>query len=286
MWNLYANQERWLSEMATVVFFHAHPDDEALSTGGTMALMAEAGHRVILVVATRGEEGEPVEGILKDGEKLEDRRSLETEQSGKILGVSRVEFLGYRDSGMIDSSTTAHPECFWQADESAAVSRLTNILKDEKVDLIVVYDPNGGYGHPDHIQVHRVGTKWAEENGVRLRWVTLNRDAIRRVVEEAIKANIEAGQELDSDLAKREERSSDESFGMAESDITHAIDVVSVLDQKRQAVATHASQIASDSFFVTLGNEEYSRAFGKEWYVDPNFPRGAEELLRTDLLLN
>ena len=72
MWNLYANQERWLNKMASVVFFHAHPDDEALSTGGTMALMAKAGHRVILVVATRGEEGEPVEGILKDGEKLED----------------------------------------------------------------------------------------------------------------------------------------------------------------------------------------------------------------------
>ena len=272
--------------MATVVFFHAHPDDEALSTGGTMALMAKAGHRVILVVATRGEEGEPVEGILKDGEKLEDRRSLETERSGKILGVSRVEFLGYRDSGMIDSSTTAHPECFWQAEEEAAVNRLSNILNDEEVDLIVIYDPNGGYGHPDHIQVHRVGTKWAKENGVRLRWVTLNRDAIRRVVEEAIKANIDAGQELDSDLAKREERSSDESFGMAESDITHAVDVISVLDQKRHAVAAHASQIASDSFFVTLGNEEYARAFGKEWFVDPDSPRTAEESLRSDLLLN
>ena len=272
--------------MATIVFFHAHPDDEALSTGGTMALMAESGHRVILVVATRGEEGEPVKGVLEAGEKLEDRRSLEVERSAEILGVARIEFLNYRDSGMAESDTTNHPNCFWQAAKEEAVNRLSNILSNEEVDLIVIYDPNGGYGHPDHIQVHRVGTQWAHENNVRLRWVTLNRDAIRKVVEQAVNETTEAGKELDEDLAKREERSSEDSFGMAEKDITHAIDVTSVLDRKRAAVAVHASQIASDSFFVTLGNDQYEKAFGREWFVDPDASRVVGESLRSDLLLN
>lgn len=272
--------------MATVVFFHAHPDDEALATGGTMALMAEAGHRVILVVATRGEEGEPVEGVLETGEKLEDRRSSEVEKSAEILGAARIEFLGYRDSGMVESDTTSHPNCFWQASKEEAVNRLSKLLGSEEVDLIVVYDPNGGYGHPDHIQVHQVGTQWAQENNVRLRWVTLNRDAIRKVVEQAINEAIGAGEELDEDLTKREERSSEESFGMAEKDITHAIDVTTVLDRKRAAVAVHASQIAPDSFFVTLGEDQYEKAFGREWFVDPDVPRTIEEPLRSDLLLD
>ena len=96
--------------MSTIVFFHAHPDDEALSTAGTMTLLSESGDRVILVVATRGEEGEPVPGVLKEGELLEERRTEELIKSANLLGVARVEFLNYRDSGMIDSPTTSNPE--------------------------------------------------------------------------------------------------------------------------------------------------------------------------------
>ena len=86
--------------MATAVFFHAHPDDEALATGGTMALLADQGHRVVLVVATNGEEGEPVDGVLAEGEALGDRRATEVAEAAAILGAVRVEYLGYRDSGM------------------------------------------------------------------------------------------------------------------------------------------------------------------------------------------
>ena len=161
--------------MSTIVFFHAHPDDEALSTAGTMTLLSESGDRVILVVATRGEEGEPVPGILKAGEPLEERRTEELIKSASILGVSRVEFLNYRDSGMIDSPTTSNPDCFWQANIEEATLRLSNLLCEESVDLLVIYDPNGGYGHPDHIQVHRVGTHWADQTGIEnIRWTTLN----------------------------------------------------------------------------------------------------------------
>ena len=165
--------------MSTIVFFHAHPDDEALSTAGTMALLSESGDRVILVVATRGEEGEPVPGILKDGEPLEERRTLELIKSANILGVARVEFLNYRDSGMIDTPSNSNPDCFWQANVEEASLRLADILREETVDLLVIYDPNGGYGHPDHIQVHRVGTHWADQIGIEnIRWTTLNTDSI------------------------------------------------------------------------------------------------------------
>jgi len=136
--------------MATAVFFHAHPDDESLSTAGTMALLAEAGHRVVLVVATRGEEGEVVPGVLADGEALGDRRTTELHTAADLLGTARVEFLGYRDSGMADSPTNNNPDCFWQADVDRAADRLGAILSNEQPDLLVVYDRNGGYGHPDH----------------------------------------------------------------------------------------------------------------------------------------
>ncbi|MED5394154.1 MAG: PIG-L family deacetylase, partial [Actinomycetota bacterium] len=178
--------------MATVVFLHAHPDDEALASGGTMARLAEEGHRVVLVVATRGEEGEPVPGVLGPGETLGDRRTTEVRASAEVLGVDHVAFLGYRDSGMVDDPANDHPDCFWQADVDEAAGRLDAVLDSEVVDVLVVYDSHGGYGHPDHIQVHRVGTRWldrrveAGDRLVRLRWVTMNRDVLQASMDAAL----------------------------------------------------------------------------------------------------
>ncbi len=271
--------------MATVVFFHAHPDDEALATAGTMARMADEGHRVVLVVATRGEEGEPVSGVLADGEALGDRRSTEVEAAAGILGTARVAFLGYRDSGMVDDPANAHPDCFWQADVDEAAARLADLLVDEDPDLIVIYDPNGGYGHPDHIQVHRVGGRWAEGSDVRVRWVTLNRDVIRDTIEAAMAESAASGEAVDETLAERRERAEQESFGTPSVEITHRVEVAGVLDRKRAAIVAHASQIAPDSFFVTMPDEHYRMGFGAEWFVDPNRPRGDGEPFRDDLLL-
>ena len=194
--------------MSTIVFFHAHPDDEALSTAGTMALLSESGDRVILVVATRGEEGEPVPGVLKDGEPLEERRTRELIKSANILGVTRVEFLNYRDSGMIDTPSNSNPDCFWQANVEEASLRLADILREENVDLLVIYDPNGGYGHPDHIQVHRVGTHWADQIGIEnIRWTTLNRDSIKKTIELAIETAPDEGLAgIGDDLEERRQR--------------------------------------------------------------------------------
>ncbi len=271
--------------MATAVFLHAHPDDEALATGGTMARLADEGHRVVLVVATNGEEGEPVEGVLDEGEALGDRRATEVADAAAILGVTRVEYLDYRDSGMAGVATNDHPDCFWQADVDEAAARLGSLLADEQVDLAVVYDPNGGYGHPDHIQVHRVGTRWAEQAAIgRVRWVTLNRDSIRRSIEEALATGDLDGMAA-ATLEERRERAGQEAFGTPADDITHAVDVSRVVERKLAAIAAHASQIAPDSFFLSMPVERFASAFGTEWFVDPDAPRNGEPF-RTGLLLD
>jgi len=140
--------------MSTLVTFHAHPDDEAIATGGTMAKAARAGHRVVLVVATRGERGEVAEGHLQPGEELWQRRVEETQAAAAVLGVSRVEFLGYVDSGMAGMPTNDDPASFWQADVEEAARRLADILEEEGADVVTAYDENGVYGHPDHVQVY------------------------------------------------------------------------------------------------------------------------------------
>ena len=273
--------------MATVVFLHAHPDDEALATGGTMARMADEGHRVVLVVATRGEEGEPVPGVLADGEDLADRRTAEVHAAAGILGVHRVDFLGYRDSGMADDPANHHPDCFWRADVVLAAERLKDLLMDEEPDLLVVYDPFGGYGHPDHIQVHRVGRRWASDvGGVRVRWVTMNRDAIRVSIDQAADDLAAGGVEwADAEMLEvRRQRTQTASFGMPDDEITHAVDVSTVIGRKREAIRAHASQVATDSFFLAMPDEAFAATFGTEWFVDPGRPRFAQAQ-RTDLLL-
>src|SRR4051794_27564981 len=137
------------SAMATLVCFHAHPDDECIATGGVMAKAAKHGHRVVLVVATKGENGEVPEGFLDPGEALWQRRVKETEASAAILGAERVEFLGYVDSGMIDTPENHKPGSFWTADVEEAATRLATILREEQADVITIYDSHGGYGHPD-----------------------------------------------------------------------------------------------------------------------------------------
>ena len=136
----------------TVVSFHAHPDDEALLTAGTLARAAADGHRVVLVVATAGEAGLASPAALAD---LAERRTRELTASAKALGVARVEVLGYPDSGWDEPKGTG-PTFSDLAPEGPA-DRLANILRGEQADVLTTYDAAGGYGHPDHVQVHRVG---------------------------------------------------------------------------------------------------------------------------------
>src|SRR3954449_5431236 len=172
--------------MATLVSFHAHPDDDCIATGGVMAKAAAEGHRVVLVVATKGENGEVAADFLADGEALWQRRVEETLAAAKVLGVARTEFLGYVDLGMMGTPENDAPDSFWQADVDEAAERLAAILREEHADVITVYDDYGNYGHPDHIQVHRVGVRAAELAGTPdVYEMTMNRTEMMRMLEAA-----------------------------------------------------------------------------------------------------
>lgn len=250
--------------MATIVSFHAHPDDESIATGGTLARAAADGHRVVLVFGTRGECGEVADGFLGEGEQLGDRREQEVAASADALGVDRVEFLGYRDSGMIDEPTNDEPDCFWQADLDEAADKLAAILRDEAADVLTVYDSHGGYGHPDHIQVHRVGHRAAELAGVaHVYESTMNRDHLRRVMEAA------ASEYPDFDAPDFDDETE---FGSPESVITTTVDVTGWMGAKRASMAAHASQIPADSFFLTLPDDAFAMVFGNEWFIRTSPP--------------
>jgi len=254
--------------MATIVTFHAHPDDECIACGGVMRKAYEEGHRVVLVVATRGEVGEVPDGFLDDGEQLWERRVKETQAAADILGVARVEFLGYTDSGMMGEPTNDVPGTFWTADVEEAAAKLAAILREENAEVLTVYDDHGAYGHPDHIQVHRVGVRAAELAGTpRVYQSTINRDHVRRGREQAARqAGVEAEMpELGED------------FGMAEADLTTAVDVMKYASYKRQAMRAHASQISEESFFLALPDEQFAQAFGVEYFARVGAPPGITE---------
>ncbi len=257
--------------MATLVSFHAHPDDEAIACGGTLAMAASAGHRVVLVTATAGECGEVPDGFLAPGETLGERRQKELAEAAAILGAARVEILGYRDSGMIGTKNNQDPSCFWQTPVDEAAVRLARILAEERPDAFTVYDEYGNYGHPDHIQVHRVGMRAAALAGVPVVQATINRDHVRRGIEAQRLAGRDVTELPDLDAGP---------FGMPEEVITHRADVRSVIARKRAAMQAHASQIPETSVFLAMPDEAFTDAFGTEWFIaDGEVPEAFAGLL-------
>lgn len=254
---------------ATLVSFHAHPDDECIQTGGTLAKAAAEGLRVVTVFATRGEHGEVGDGVLGPGESLTDRRTAETKAAAEILGTDRVEFLGYLDSGMEGTPENDADGSFWSADLDEAAARLAAILRDEHATVLTVYDERGGYGHPDHIQVHRVGVRAAALAGTpRVYEATVNRDAARRAIAERWDAARASGLDLPVDLEDPESFD----IGMPESRITTEIDVRDYVERKRAALAAHASQVDETSWFLAMPEDAFEQFFGREWYIRRDAP--------------
>lgn len=264
--------------MATLACFHAHPDDESIATGGVMAKAKQDGHRVVLVVATRGDRGEIQPDVLDEGEELWERRVKETAAAAEVLGVDRVEFLGYEDSGMMGEPTNDLPGTFWTADVDEAADRLAAILREERVDVLTVYDEHGNYGHPDHIQVNRVGHLAGERAGVRrILEATMDRDFIREGMAEAAELG-----DLPEDF-EPPEHTEESPFGSPAEVITHEVDVSAFADQKRRALSVHASQVPPDSFFLAMDDDAFQRAFGQEWFIDQSAPRAPDAPRTTDL---
>ena len=245
--------------MATVVFFHAHPDDEAIATGGTMAALADQGHHVVLVTATRGELGEIPDGLLGPGESLVERRGHELDEACRILGVSDHVYLDYLDSGMAGEESNHRPGAFAAADVDEAALALAAILRRESADVLVTYDEHGGYGHPDHIQVHRVGVAAADLASTPiLYFATMNRDQVAGLVDQLGETDWEPP-EGSFDGA--------EDMGEPASRITTAVDVVPWIERKRRSMRAHASQISEDSFFLSMPDDVYSLVWGREWFI-------------------
>ena len=222
----------------TVVSFHAHPDDEALLTSGTLARAAAEGHRVVLVVATAGEAG-----LARDdwrGEGLGERRTRELVESARALGVARVEVMGYADSGWTGPGAEPGPapaagsEPFSRLDVDRVAAELAGLLREEAADVLTIYDEHGGYGHPDHVQVHRVGVRAAELAGTPVVLeATVDRDLVARVVRVLRRLGA---------LLPLPELPDVSGAYTARAELTHRVDVRRHLPAKCASLRAHASQ--------------------------------------------
>lgn len=247
----------------TIVFVHAHPDDEAIFTGGTMARLVAAGHRVVLVIATGGELGAATD-LARAPADLGAQRRAETASAARLLGAEQVEWLGYRDSGMAGDPANTAPGSFWSAAPDEARERLARVLVDVSASAVVVYDETGIYGHPDHVQVHRVGRDAAAHAGVDTVYdATVDREYLHFVETHLVEEAILAG---DLGLVRSH-------IGVPSVMVDHVVDVRSVLSVKRAAMAAHASQIPETTSALRLPEDHFAGVYGWEWYVRTG-PRG------------
>jgi LmbE family N-acetylglucosaminyl deacetylase len=260
-----------MESLGAVVFFHAHPDDEAIFTGGTMALLAAAGWRVVLVIATAGEQGLATP-LIGPEVPLAVRRMGETAQAAETLGAQRVEFLGYHDSGLEAPLGTRPVGAFADAPLAEAVARLAGILAEEQATALVSYDARGIYGHVDHIQVHRVGLAAAAEAGVPTVYEsTVDREYLHfvethLVVEATLAAQPERSAGNRSQVEPPRLGLAAAPLGLSTIEVDCTVDVRPVLNTKRRAMAAHASQIPETSSAMRLPDADFAAVYGYEWY--------------------
>jgi LmbE family N-acetylglucosaminyl deacetylase len=269
----------------TLVSFHAHPDDEVLLTGGTLARAAGEGHRVVLVTATDGGAGlsAPTSEAAGPVRTLGARRVGELRASAAALGCARVELLGYADSGSVAHTGSDGPVvpdgAFCAADVEDAAQRLAAILIQERADALTIYDPVGGYGHPDHVQVHRVGLRAAALAGTLVvleatadrRWLARAGAVLGRL--SAVRALGRAGATGQSVLA---------TAYTAPGDLTHRVDVRAYAAAKRAAMQAHASQAGGGdgartlALLLRLPRPVFARVLGREWFVEHGRPAASD----------
>jgi N-acetyl-1-D-myo-inositol-2-amino-2-deoxy-alpha-D-glucopyranoside deacetylase len=254
-----------------LLLVHAHPDDETINNGATMAMYAALGAQVTLITCTRGEEGEVLveehsHKAATHDDLLGEHRVIELQEAMKALGVVDHRFLGaphtqYRDSGMMGTEPNERPDNFWKADFDVATEHLVSVIEEVKPHVLITYDEFGGYGHPDHIQAHRIAMAAADKsnwNIEKIYWNVMPRSVIQQ--------GIDAMKELGSDFMGVE-KAEELPFAKDDSFVTAHIDGNGYVDQKMAAMRAHATQIAVDGPFFALSNNLGLQVWGNEYYT-------------------
>lgn len=250
-----------------ILLVHAHPDDETINNGATMALYAARGAKVTLVTCTRGEEGEVlVPGLSHlasdQRDALGEHREVELENAMRALGVEDHRFLGnYRDSGMMGSEANNRSDVFWLADLDSAAELLVRILEEVKPHILITYDEIGGYGHPDHIKAHQVAMRASELSQWQIQKIYWN-----TMPKSVIAAGIAAMKEIGSDFFGTD-NVDDIAFAKDDSFVTTLIDGNEYVDAKIAAMKAHETQIALDGPFFALSNNLGLQIWGDEYYT-------------------
>lgn len=261
-----------MTDRLVLLAVHAHPDDESLGTGGTLAKYASEGVETVLVCATKGEEGDIQNPDLDPSDippEITELRMKELDAACKVLGIHKVHFLGYRDSGMAGSSSNANPQALMNADLGEATGRLVAIIREVRPQVVITYNERGIYGHPDHIAVNRITVAAMDAAGDPGRYPTIpyppwspNRlyyMAIPRSRLLKMKEILEGREEsFDWDIDFR---------STPDEEITNRIDVTAHLQTKLRAIRCHASQIGPGSFFSRVDESFRREALGVECYV-------------------
>lgn len=255
-----------------MLLVHAHPDDETINNGATMAMYRDLGANVTLVTCTRGEEGEVlVPGLTHLASSATDQlgthRISELADAMKELGIEDFRFLGadairFRDSGMMGTEPNNRPDVFWQADLDEAARLLVDVIQEVRPHVLITYDEIGGYGHPDHIQAHRVAmraTELADKWKVpKIYWNAIPKSVIAQGIEEMKKLGSSFfGAESAGDLP----------FAKDDAAVTAMIDGSAYVDRKMAAMKAHETQIALDGPFFALSNNLGNQVWGQEYYT-------------------
>jgi len=245
---------------------HAHPDDEASSTGGILARYAAEGVRTVVVTCTNGELGDG-HGASKPGDSGHDEtevvvtRRKELEKSCEVLGVTALELLGYRDSGMMGWPQNETEGCFWNTPVAEAAGRLSQLMESYRPQVVVTYDENGFYGHPDHIQAHRITVAALEATSVpdKLYYPAIPKSGLAEFAEMLKRAGVETPAEIEAE-------SEGWDFGVADELISATVDCSDYVERQYEALAAHASQ-TDNAFFLRLDLDLFSRFFAREMFV-------------------
>jgi LmbE family N-acetylglucosaminyl deacetylase len=253
----------------SIVFFHAHPDDEAIFSGGTIARLSQRGHRVVVVMATSGGRGQGIVSAVGQADTatawLPDQRENELREACRILGVSRLVLLRFEDSGVEPAREgDTRPFCDVAVEEIAPL--VAEVLREERASALAIYDEGGIYGHPDHVHVHRVGVAAARQSSISTLYeMTLDREYLHFVDTHLI------------DHA-RESLPHIEHIGVPTVFVSTTVDVRAVLAQKKAAITAHVSQVQPSSSVVLLSEASIREVYGYEWFVRHG-PRGIIETL-------